>query len=251
MPADGTDAMRTRSFIGLVLLVAILMVVSVPALLTPAAAGVENGLVKAGLLNDEERAFEQQRKIDASQTKEPVEERMMLKGHLLDEETGNLRDTVTVDKRTSNERGRLAEGDRRVLLPGQLSDQDAYSLPPVATEGAMVLDDTGCPVVPDGQSLSALFEDPAVRRAYQKKANGADDPSGCAKSINERLKADQDTVPLLLPNDRRRLSSMTRRDSTNLQLSVYMETMYEQLFGATMFDSANATGTIAQELRRG
>ncbi len=240
--------MRTRSFIGLILLIAVLMVVSIPALLQPASAGLETALVKAGLLEDQQKAFEQARKIDASQSDAKVTNSMMLKGHELNEETGDLRDTVSVEKRNSNEHGRLVDGDRRVLLPGQLVDQDAYTTPPITGEDGMVLDNTGCPVVQEDANLSTLFEDADTKAKFQEKADAADDPAACSKTLNDRLDADQNKTATLLPGDKRRMTQQIRGTSNRMLMDAYMDELYAAFFGRSTADTADAAAALREQL---
>jgi hypothetical protein len=223
--------MRTRSFIGLMLLVAILIVVSTPAILEPTAEGVEHLAVSAGIADDNEAALERERAQDAAQTTVPVEAKLVFKGHVVDPKSGDLRDTATARERASNQRGRLVAGDQRQLMPGQLEDQDAFSRPPVLTEEGMVLDDTGCPVFADGVDPLAVMGDAKLKAQFAARAAKADDPAACTNSINAIVKqSKQRPGPSSASSTVRRADSTTRRSLHGMVIDLEQMTILSQMF---------------------
>lgn len=147
--------MPTRtSFIGLILLIAALLVASVPQLLTPTADGVERLAVRTGML-DEERPPKRTRSEPEDEQPAPgklADPALTLRGHAV-EEDGDLRDTVEVAERAATSRGRLAAGTTRRPLPGALVEADR-ALPPASIEDGVLLDVAGCPMFrPDRKSV--------------------------------------------------------------------------------------------------
>lgn len=240
--------MRTRSFIGLIFLVIILMIVSIPALLVPTAAGVERVGVALGAFPDAEAKAKKDAAEDAASSAEPPEAALVLKGHTLTAD-GDLRDTATPAERASNQHGRLAEGDTRTLLPGQLSDQDAYSRPPISAENGMLLDSTGCPTFDENTDVAAMFADAKVQKAYVAKAAKADDPKACTALLDARAAADAKLPETLLPGDRRQASQMIRTDSDRMLIDLYRLGLYDTFFGST--DTSKQATKIRDSLATG
>ena len=238
--------MRTRSFIGLILLVALLMVASVPALLAPATAGVEAALVRAGVIEDAQAKAEAERKADAANDADTsVDPALLLKGHEL-QESGDLRDTATASERASNQRARLTEGDQRQLMPGQLEDQDAYSRPPVLAEDGVLLDATGCPVFAAKDDVAAMFADPAVEQRYADKAAAADNPEACTASIEARVAADDAEDQQLLPGDVRQAAGSVRSDTDRMLFDLHRVDLFDTFFGNA--DAAEQADAIRASL---
>lgn len=223
--------MRTRSFIGLILLVALLIVASTPALLQASAHGVERLGIRANLLQDHEADYRRTLREDAEESEaEPAEPAMVLKGHTLDPETGDLRDTASGAERAANQRGRLSEGDVRVRLPGQLEDQDAYSRPPVYAEDGMLLDSTGCPVFEADADLVATMADEEARALAATKVGAADDAAACEAALNAQLAAVDDETDVV-PADRARLGSLNRQESERLWLELMRIDLFTDMLG--------------------
>lgn len=180
--------MRTRTFLGLILLVAALIVASTPALLTPTANGVEQLAIEAGVLEDrallakERRQAQEQREEDSGIT---VEERLELKG-FTEEKDGDLRDTQAVGDREDNERGRLEAGAMRLALPGQKPGTDAYS-PPFAAEDGVLLDIDGCPVFRPEADVAAMMANADTKTLYDGKVTTSDDAATCRTVFAERI----------------------------------------------------------------
>jgi hypothetical protein len=215
--------MRTRAFIGLILLVAAMMVATIPALLTPASGGIERVLVLAGLLDDPEYEAAKERKRDAEQSSdEQVDGRLELKGFEVTEE-GDLRDTTPVGERDANQRGRLETGSRRTLLPGQAASTDAYDAPLTDPEN-LLLDANGCPMFRPGTDVPALLNDPETNQRYADRAASADDPADCALVLQARVDAATAAAEATdeLPGTRRQRGSL-RRGGLHAQVIVLTE----------------------------
>lgn len=182
--------MRTRTFLGLIILVAALMVASIPALLAPTARGVEHLAVEAGMLEDpvaieKQRRKEQAKREAARGASGDVEDSLEIKGFTV-EEDGDLRDTKTNGARDSNERGRLEAGASRALMPGQRPGTDAYS-PPFASQDGVLLDIDGCPVFRPEADVAALMANTESEQRYADKVASADDPADCRTIFAERI----------------------------------------------------------------
>ncbi len=233
--------MRTRSFIGLILLVALLMVATIPVLLEPATAGVERLFVRAGW-----KVAEEERKLDAANdADQPVDATLMLKGHEL-QESGDLRDTATTTERASNQTGRLADGARRAGLPGMLEDQNAYSRPPVLAQDGVLLDITGCPVFAERDDVAAMFLDPEVEQKYADKAAAADNPDACTAAIEARVAADEADPQQLLPGDERQAAGSIRSDTDRMLMDLYRLDLFDTFFGGV--DAAEQADAIRASL---
>ncbi len=180
--------MRTRTFLGLILLVAALIVASTPALLTPTAKGVEHLAVQAGVLDDHAQLAKDRRKAQEQREEDSgvkVEDRLELKG-FIEEKDGDLRDTKPVGDREVNERGRLEMGATRVALPGQKPGTDAYSAP-FAAEDGVLLDIDGCPVFRPEADVAAMMANPDTKTLYDGKVTTADDAAACRTIFDERV----------------------------------------------------------------
>ena len=180
--------MRTRTFLGLILLVAALIVASTPALLTPTANGVEQLAIEAGVLEDQKALAKERAKAQEEREKErgvAVEDRLEIKG-FVEEQDGDLRDTKPVGDREVNERGRLEAGSARLMLPGQKPGTDAYS-PPFAAEDGVLLDIDGCPVFRPEANVAAMMADPDTKTLYDGKVTTSDDAAACRVVFDERV----------------------------------------------------------------
>lgn len=240
--------MRSSSFIGLVFLVIALVVASTPALLTPTAGGVEWALVKLDWVKPakEASARSDDRDDDEPSAGAPVDPQLAFKGHVV-EENGDLRDLTPVSERTSNRRGRLEGGNRRLPVPGQLARGDAYALPAVTAEGGVLLDATGCPHFDPSTDVATLMRDPAVAVRYGEKAAGADDPAACRALLDARITADDPDRVRPLPGDRRRAATGLRSDGERLLMEVYRVELFAEMMGIDeaarqeLVDGARAT----------
>ena len=243
-PTHGRN-MRTRTFIGLILLVAALLVASTPALLTPTAKGVEHVAVQAGIMPDVEAAERKEKQRQEQAAEGAADPALALKGFSR-EKNGDLRDTVTNNERASNQRGRLEAGDRRVRMPGQLENQDAYSPPIVLEEGAMLLDSTGCPMMPTTAEEVAYIATDEGSAAYGQRVANADDPTTCQADLLAAVKAVNTGPTSILPGDRRRIASSVRSDSDRWVVDLHMWNLWRDMFSD--YDTAT---TDAMKARRG
>lgn len=180
--------MRTRTFLGLILLVAALIVASTPALLTPTANGVERLAVEAGVLEDQSQLQKEREQARAKREQDSdvtVDERLEIKG-FEQEKDGDLRDTKAVGERDVNLRGRLEDGSQRVLMPGEKPGTDAYS-PPFAAEDGVLLDIDGCPVFRPEADVAAMMADPDTKTRYDGKVTTSNDAAACRAVFDQRV----------------------------------------------------------------
>lgn len=218
--------MRTRAFIGLILLVAALMVATVPALLAPASAGIERAIVLTGLIRDPGYEAAMDRKRDAERSLDvQLDKRLEIKGFVVIED-GVLRDTTPLGARDSNQRGRLDAGSRRTLLPGQPASTDAYDVPLTDPEN-LFLDVNGCPMFHPGADVLAILNDPETNQRYADWAASADDPDDCTLVLQARVDAATAAVTAAkaadkLPDARREQNSL-RRGGLHRQVVVLTE----------------------------
>lgn len=240
--------MRNRSFIGLIFLVMILMIASIPALLEPTSNGIETVLVKAGALPDTEAKAKKDAAEDAKSAGDPPESRLLLKGHELTKD-GDLRDTYTTTVRSSNQHGRLVEGDTRVGMPGEQTNQDAYSRPLVTADGGMILDSTGCPVFDPETNVDLLFQNADTKQTYVNKAGSADDPTACLAALDARAAADAKIPTALLPGDRRQAAASVRSDSDRMLIDLYRIGVWDTFFGSP--DTSQYAADIKASLASG
>ena len=129
--------MRTRTFIGLALLIVALIVASTPQLLDPTARGVATLGTQAGLIKPLPGSASDERASSKGKQLKPA---LQLHGYEL-QKNGDLRDTVSAQERSANARGRLIDGSHRVGLPGE--PESSQTDLPYPAPSAMLLDDTG------------------------------------------------------------------------------------------------------------
>lgn len=195
--------MTAKTFIGLIFLIAALLVASVPELLEPTAAGVEKAAVSVGVLPKAKPAAAEA-KQPANTGDDTADPRLTLRG-FVQEEDGDLRDTVDPIDRESNLRGRLETGTARISLPGQVADPGG-SVPPASSEDGVLLDITGCPLFRPDTDVAVLLANPAMQALYSSKVADADDPAACNTLLQERIATA--TEPLTVPA----LGSTTTRE---------------------------------------
>jgi hypothetical protein len=219
-PPSARTHMSKKAFTGLILLIAALLVASVPALLTPASAGVEQAAIKVGLLQPPAAppapVFPK-----ASKKDKPADGRLELRGYEL-EKDGDLRDTVDPLDRDAHGHARLTSGSRRVLLDGQ-RDRSSEA-PPATSEDGVLLDITGCPVFREGTDVTALLAVVETQNLYARKVAGSDDPAACDTLLQQRIKdatAAATTSPLGAATDRDRNS--IRRGSPSEMVVAFAE----------------------------
>ena len=248
---QSTDArMRTRTFFGLILLVAALIVSSTPALLQPTADGVEHLAVEAGVLPDQAKlAKERERRaqklakergIDVDERlavdgeeqlgddDDDTSSRLMLSGHVL-EENGDLRDTKAADERAATG-SRLEAGTRRASLPGQLVSDRGDGIPRQYQSGSMVLDEFGCPTFGAWDPI-AMWDDPTTKAQWLDKAAEADDPGQCREFLEQLVaRARAAEEPSILAGDRRTLAASVRGTSERLLIQRRADAIYASIF---------------------
>ncbi len=219
--------MRTRTFFGLILLVAALLVASTPQLLEPTARGVELLGITAGVMPDPGEAYSRATR-SSKDSEDELEPTLKLKGHLVDE-NGDLRQ-VPAEKTRMEQRNRLGSGSERVSVTGSRSWDPYRPNGHVANPEAALLDTGGCPVFPADADIAAMMADPETRQRYSNLAASADDPKGCRAELEATIKNAVDPVGFALPGDRRQVASSIRSDSQRLMFDLYMGGLYEDLF---------------------
>ncbi len=238
--------MRTRTFLGLILLVAALMVASTPALLTPTANGVERLAIDAGVLDDqkvlakERERRQEQREQDSGME---VEGRLEIKG-FVEEQDGDLRDTRPVGDREVNGRGRLEAGSQRLMLPGQKPGTDAYS-PPFAVEDGVLLDIDGCPVFRPEANVAAMMADPDTKTRYDGKVTTSNDAAACRVVFDQRVAiatADDSNEPSGAMG--RRMAGLEYESLESLGITVNQYALLLDIFDFT--DSSDALAAASE-----
>ena len=242
---DGSHArthdMRTRTFIGLILLVIALMVASTPALLTPASKGVDSLLTEAGTPGFEKPVTTKAKKTKIKSTPGYLE----LKGHV--DSGKSLTDIYSTTERGSNQTGRLEMGSSRAPLPGQLEGTDAYDDPIAYNdkgEPLPRLDKDKCPKFQPGDDVAAIWANADQKAALEALVAASADPATCTKTLAARraqaLAAADDWD---LPGDRRTVMGLTQGSTESYALGGEFLLMFEDMFGdlGDLFDAAKAT----------
>ena len=208
--------MRTRTFLGLILLVAALLVSATPALLTPASRGVEQLAARAGVPGVQVPERATQRADGAAAT--PVESSLELKGYVA--EGTDLRDQFRVGERSANHSRRLLDGRGRTLLPGERRGSEVDA-PPYSSDEGILLDAEGCPVFRPETDVAKLWKNPDSRQLYVDRAASADDPAACRTMLDERRGiAVGSTDGAAATLARRELAGIERGDLTSMLISL-------------------------------
>lgn len=238
--------MRTRTFLGLILLVAALIVASTPALLTPTADGVERLAIEAGMLQDPKvvaRKHEQEQKAREKASGVEVENRLEIKG-FTEEQDGDLRDTRPIGDRDVAARGRLESGRQRLLMPGQKPGTDAYS-PPFAVEDGVLLDIDGCPVFRPEADVAAMMANPDIKTRYDGKVTTSNDAAACRAVFDQRVAiatADSANEPSGAMG--RRMAGLEYRSLESLGITVNQYEMLLDIFDFT--DTSDALAAASE-----
>ncbi|MCW2955704.1 MAG: hypothetical protein JWO69_573 [Thermoleophilia bacterium] len=224
--------MRTRTFIGLIILVIALMVASTPALLTPASRGIEVGLAQAGVPGfDQAAAAKDATATERTAPIDPIEDRLMLSGHVRVD--NDLRDDFSETERAANHGGRLLGGAGRTRLPGELDTSSATDQP-IEFQDGVLLDNAGCPVFRQGTDVAALWANADLRQRYEDRAANADDPADCRSVLAARRDAALDGAAAsewTLRGDRRDTAATLRGTSEQVAMTIAMGELYEEMFG--------------------
>lgn len=236
--------MRTRTFVGLIILILALLVAATPELLQPTAHGVERAGIAAGMLEDPSKRWA--RETRSADEDGPIDPRLELKGFVV-EENGDLRDLKLPGDRAAA-MTRLADGNRRILLPGQQAVDS--TLPPVNSPEGVRLDSTGCPMFSATTDIAAIMQVPELRQRYANRAASSDDPATCIASLEAQIAAAQNPTGFALAGDRRRLSSSVRTDSERLMLDLAANGIYEEIFDAWL-DAPDTAAGIREQLNAG
>lgn len=186
--------MKTRSFIGLLLLVIALVVVASPSVLEPAAGGLDRAATTLGIpaAKTPKDPSVPTAPTDGSnfdpkaKDVEVAPRAMIVKGY--DEGDPDLRDRFQAADRDPAGRGRLVAGQSRLPLPGQEGGSDLL-LPPTTAEGGVLLDVTGCPVFAPGADVAAMMADPDTIVRYEERVANADDAALCGPLFDQRVEA--------------------------------------------------------------
>lgn len=238
-----TDApLRTRTFLGMVVLVIMLMVASTPALLDPTAERLQSAAAQAGVPNisapgEAARAEAKARakaKKQAEQEGTAIEAALALRGRTV-EADGSLRDQYDPNARTTG--SRLAIGSHRTVL----ADGAAPVKTPPPLEDGVLLDRTGCPQFSSDQDVATLWADPVSRARYEAKVASADDPAGCSTLFTQRRdEATGADVRTMLPGDARDAASLRRGRTADVGFLL----TYQRMLETMLPDAASAAAAL-------
>lgn len=177
----GPPTMRTRAFIGLVILAIILMIVSTPALLTPTAREIQKGAVMAkvpGVPDPDATTPTPSRKPAATAIAANKKLRQLaLKGYVAS--GTDMRDLLPVGARHDTRSGRLAAGSSRTGLPGATQGSDPAFGSPATSQDGLLLDAELCPVFPVGADVAELLADATTKQRYEDGVASSTDPATC------------------------------------------------------------------------
>ena len=237
--------MRTRTFIGMILLVLALFVVSVPSLLDLASGGVQAAAHKAGVPGVEavrpaNQKFASSKAADDGTVQ--LNDGLEIKGYEADGD--NLRDGYSTAERESIGNGRLKMGSTRQELPDQLRNGTITSSP-IPTGTGILLDSDGCPTFAKNANPTELMADPDVAQRYDDGVANADEPGACRTTFDARVAAgepsDDDTTQRII--DELGPAAIERMDPTEMLILVAYYDMFEDMFGSTL--GSDATDTAA------
>jgi hypothetical protein len=216
--------MRKGTFIGLIMLVAMLVVAASPPLLAASASGIEQLAIMGNLIADEpaERAATR-----SDQSEPPVAGELLLRGHVL-EEDGDLRDQHLTAEREANQSGRLVAGAGRLSLPGQQPDQGVTGRPPETSNASFVRDASGCPTFGRWDPV-AMWENDELRQQWLDAAGDADDPDACVQLLDAQVEAAAAPAGAL-PGDRNRVAASLRSDTERLMIQLRINETYARVF---------------------
>lgn len=222
--------MRTRTFIGMIILILALIVASTPALLAVASREIQVGAHKVGIPGVDAVPNSASSQTSGNAAGGKVAPRLELKGYTV---TGSdLRDGYSTSERAATQGYRLATGTNRQLMPGQLRGATA-SAPPLTSSKGVLLDSNGCPQFrPDADSTQVLAT-PAAKQLYANKVASADDPATCRATFAARTTAADPTK--VTPMSERMLrelgpGAVRRQDATELLMAKAYYTMLDGLF---------------------
>jgi hypothetical protein len=215
--------MRNRTFIGLILLVAMLVVAASPPLLAASAGGLEQLAIKSELV-----AAPHTREVTRTdESGPPIDGELVLRGHLLDEE-GDLRDQHLTAEREANQSGRLVAGTGRLALPGQPPDQGVAGRPPETSNENFVRDASGCPTFGRWDPV-AMWESDELRQQWLDAAGDAVDPDACVRLLEAQVES-AGTPAGTLPGDRNRVAASLRTDTERLMIQLRINEIYARVF---------------------
>ncbi|MCW2974640.1 MAG: hypothetical protein JWN72_2913 [Thermoleophilia bacterium] len=230
--------MRTRTFIGMIILILALIVASTPPLLDVVSKGVQAGAHKAGVPGVDAVAAAPDSRKPAKAAGGTVDPRLELKGYT---QTGaDLRDGYSTAERAATQGYRLATGTHRQLMPGQLSEATAASPPLTGAEGVL-LDSDGCPLLRPGADSTQVLATPEAKQLYADKVASADDPASCRATFTARTTAADPSKAT--PASERLLrelgpGAVRRQDATELLMAKAYYTMLDGMFATGASDKA-------------
>jgi hypothetical protein len=211
-----TDAldMRTRTFIGMIILILALIVASTPALLDLTSNGVQTALHKAGVPGVPAANSGATAPSSSAPAKDKLTAQLEIKGYIANK--NNLRDEYSTAQRAAIDTYRLSTGARRQLLPGQFKDASATSAPIPLSASGVLLDSNGCPEFADGAVSTAVLADPKVQQLYANAIASADNPATCTVTFTARTAA-ADPVKVAAAATGRTATDMRRYSATNAE----------------------------------
>lgn len=235
--------MRTRTFIGLIFLVAALLVAANPVLLGQASNGLHALGITSGLIPDRAKQIKAQQAARAKV--DPVDSVLELKGYQV-QENGDLLDMTSVGDRESNQAGRTSTGRRRIALPGEKLNSDAYVDPPSVNADGLLLDPTSCPVLQDAYAAQRVIDDASVKAQILTASAKADDPAACRAELQTKLDEVQNKLDLL-PGERRGYAASVRGDRERMLIDMVQLGLYSSVFGDAGDDEIAASLRTAVE----
>lgn len=235
--------MRTRTFIGMILLILVLIVASTPSLLDVVSGGVQNAGARAGVPGMKAPKPSSTTAV-ATKGGGKVNSQLELKGYLVGKP--DLRDGYSDAERAATESYRLGSGAHRQLLANQPKDGMLGS-DPIPGANGVLLDSAGCPRFSADDDVVTLMADPTMAALYDGKVAAADDPAACKVAFAARVKA-ADPAQQATPGT----SASKRHYSTRQLDSMDIADLYVELQGidmlAGMFGSQPSTSRAATSI---
>ncbi|MCW2949034.1 MAG: hypothetical protein JWN41_47 [Thermoleophilia bacterium] len=178
--------MRTRTFIGMIILILVLIVATTPTLLNQASINLQDALHKVGVPGVAAAHRSTGSTPVVSKGGGAVPPQLLVKGFTVNKK--NLRDGYSTAERGAVQSYRLQSGSTREALPGQLADS-SLTATPVPDPGGVLLDSAGCPMFPANVDSSAVLADPVLAQNYANGIASADNPATCKVIFQTRITA--------------------------------------------------------------
>lgn len=221
--------MRTRTFIGLIFLTALLMIAAIPAALETTTKGAVSLLKSSGAMKDDEKKTKH---VDAQGNvvdEKPLEydPRVELKGYQADGE--DLRDTLPDQTRLDQPAHRLVSGNQRVSTNSGILREDKF-IPAMGLRTGVVLDANNCPVLPRDVNARLLWANEEKRAVYERAIGSANDSAECLRTFNENLRRATTSVNEMLPADQRRRDILNRATFETVLIAREFDRIFRDVF---------------------